>query len=112
MIAGGTYFDPRTKNLYQRDPEKNTTHSVVKQIIGLFDNRPADSDEVIYQGVSVALRPLLLSSVSKELLVSDDVKFLEENEEYQGIIVAVSDIDGNILNYCLVLSLTWLCFGK
>ena len=23
MIAGGTYFDPRTKNLYQRDPEKN-----------------------------------------------------------------------------------------
>jgi hypothetical protein len=87
------------EELEERDPEKNTTHSVVKQIIGLFDNRPADSDEVIYQGVSVALRPLLLSSVSKELLVSDDVKFLEENEEYQGIIVAVSDIDGNILNF-------------
>ena len=87
------------EELEERDPEKNTTHSVVKQIIGLFDNRPANSDEVIYQGTSVALRPMMLNMVPKEQLFSDDAKFLEENPEYNGIVVIVSDVDGNILNF-------------
>ena len=55
------------EELEETDNEKTVTHNVIKEILVLDENRPANSDEIIYQGTSLALRPILLKNVDKEI---------------------------------------------
>lgn len=87
-----------------QDPEKKMFALVIKNIITLSKNKPADQNEIIYDNVSLAQRPFLVSnfptkSDGTSFLVSDDVNFLEKNPEYNGIMNVITDIEGNLIYF-------------
>ena len=87
-----------------QDPEKKMFALVIKNIITLSKNKPANQDEIIYDNVSLAQRPFLVSnfptkSDGTSFLVSDDVEFLRKNPEYNGIMNVITDIEGNLIYF-------------
>jgi hypothetical protein len=86
------------------DPEKEMFYTVIKQIILISEQKPTDTDEVIYQGVSLAQRPVSIKNFPTKpdgttLLVDDDVKFLEKNPDYNGLLNVITDTDGNYVYF-------------
>ena len=87
-----------------QDPEKKMFALVIKNIITLSKNKPADQNEIIYDNVPLAQRPFLVSnfptkSDGTSFLVSDDVEFLRKNPEYNGIMNVITDIEGNLIYF-------------
>jgi len=87
-----------------QDPEKKMFALVIKNIITLNKNKPADQNEIIYDNVSLAQRPFLVNnfptkSDGTSFLVSDDVEFLRKNPEYNGIMNVITDIEGNLIYF-------------
>jgi len=88
----------------EKDPEKVLFALVIKNILALNTKKPAEQDEIIYDDVSLAQRPFLMSNFPTKpdgtsFLVSDDVNFLEKNPEYNGIMNVITDIEGNLIYF-------------
>lgn len=86
------------------DPEKELFYKVIKQLILLTEQRAADNDEVIYQDVAIAQRPVLIQNFPTQedgtsLLTADDKAFLERTPEYNGILNVISDTEGNFVYF-------------
>ena len=88
----------------EKDPEKVLFALVIKNILALNTKKPAEQDEIIYDDVSLAQRPFLVSNFPTKpdgtsFLVSDDVEFLEKNPDYNGIMNVITDIEGNLIYF-------------
>lgn len=87
-----------------QDPQKALSYLIFKQLILISDNKPEDTEDVVYQGTTLALRPISIKQFptrvdGTSLLVDNDKKHLEKNEEYDGVLLAVSDTEGNIMYF-------------
>ena len=76
------------------DPEKKLFYEVIKDIVYAARQQETDSNEIMYDGVSVALHAMKTSEVPKELLTADDREFADKNPTYEGIITLISDAEG------------------
>lgn len=88
----------------RQDPQKALSYLIFKQLILISDNKPANTEDVVYQGVPLALRPIAIKQFptradGTSLLVDNDKKHLEKNENYDGVLLAVSDTEGNIMYF-------------
>ena len=76
------------------DPEKKLFYEVIKDIVYAARQQESDSNEIMYDGVSVALHAMKTSEVPKQLLTADDREFADKNPTYEGIITLISDAKG------------------
>ena len=86
------------------DPEKEMFYKVIKQIILLNEKRTAENDEIVYQDVALAQRPVLIKNFptredGTSLLTGDEQRFLENNPEYNGILNVITDTEGNFIYF-------------
>ncbi len=88
----------------KEDPQKALSYLVFKQLILISNNKPEDTEDVVYQGVPLAIRPIAIKQFptradGTSLLVDNDRKHLEKNPDYDGIVTVVSDTEGNIMYF-------------
>jgi hypothetical protein len=88
----------------KQDPQKALSYLVFKQLILISDNKPSNTEDIVYQGVPLALRPISIKQFptradGTSLLVDNDRAHLEKNEDYDGVLLAVSDTEGNIMYF-------------
>lgn len=86
------------------DPEKEMFYKVIKQIILLAEARAAENDEVIYQDVALAQRPVLIRNFptredGTSLLNQNEIDFLERTPDYNGILNVITDTEGNFVYF-------------
>lgn len=79
------------------DPEKKLFYDVIKDIVYLARQRESDTNEILYDGVPVALVAMKTSDVPKEMLTADDRDFIDKNPSYEGIITVLSNSEGRPL---------------
>jgi len=80
------------------DLEKKLFSEVIKSIVQRSRDR-IGTEELEYQGVTIALSAQLTRSVPLELLTTDDRNFLEKNPKNDGIIGVLTDAKGNFLYF-------------
>jgi hypothetical protein len=80
------------------DSEKKLFSEVIKSIVQRSRDR-IGTEELEYQGVTIALSTQLTRSIPTELLTTDDKNFLEKHPDNNGIIGVLTDAKGNFLYF-------------
>jgi hypothetical protein len=80
------------------DPEKKLFGEVVKAIAQIAKDR-VGTEDIEYQGKTVAVTAQLTRNVSKELLTSSDIEYLEKYPNDNGIVAIITDDKGNNLYF-------------
>ena len=80
------------------DPEKKLFSDVVKSIARIAKERNGD-EPIVYQGKTLTLTALLTRNINRDLLVSSDKKYMEDNPDDNGITAVITDEDGNFLYF-------------
>jgi hypothetical protein len=80
------------------DPEKILFGEVVKAIAQISKDR-VDTEDIEYQGKTVAITAQLIRNIPQELLTQDDRDFLKKNTDNNGIIAIITDEKGNNLYF-------------
>jgi len=83
----------------KKDPEKKLFYDVIKDIVYIARQRGASSDEIIYQGKSLALTAIKSSKFPSEYLTAYDKEHKVKYPDYQGIISVITDTDGNFIYF-------------
>jgi hypothetical protein len=84
----------------KKDVEKILFYDIVKQIIEIVRTRPTESNNIMYQNVSLALTAMSNVSFPYEALTTSDKEFLAKNPGKEGGIYAVvTDVDGNFVYF-------------
>jgi hypothetical protein len=89
--------NPEEVSDYERnklDPEKKLFYEVVKDLVYIARQRESDTNEVMYDGVSMAMTAMLNTDIPAALLTTDDRNFLEKNPDYVGIVAMITDSKG------------------
>ena len=82
-----------------KDPEKNLFYDVIKGIVALSRARTSESDEIIYQGRSLALTAVKDSEFPEDSITAADKKYLEKPDAQRGIIAAITDTNGDYIYF-------------
>jgi len=102
LTQQGAYrVNPNTaskKERNEKDPEKKMFGDVIRDIVYIARETPADSDEILYgvdNPVSLKLKAMLVKDADPEMFTAKDLKWQKEHPDVTAIVAIISDAEGN-----------------
>jgi len=94
--------DPKTVTPQEKDipdPQKVMFENVIKEIIYIAEETTDDTEDVVFQGKSLAVRAVNLLDFPEEYLADSEKNFKNENPSSDLILSAITDTDGNYVYF-------------
>ena len=84
----------------KKDPEKILFYDVIKQVVEIVRSRPSESNNIMYQDVSLALTAMSNASFPYESLTANDKEWLATNPgKTDGIYAVITNVNGDFIYF-------------